>query len=118
MGMRGRRGRSTRVFLLLPPSAFDLPVGNLREHWKTGSVNDCEQPFTFVKFNSIAIEHYCILFRLREPPKLRVDEAKAANHVFYLLVRPSSLLDVLLDRVGARREHDRAIGLPLVADPD
>ena len=48
----------------------------------------------------------------REPPELGVDEPKPPHHVHGVLERTVPQANVLVDGIGARREHDDAVRIP------
>ena len=69
-----------------------------------------------VELHAVAVNHHRIGVARREPAELGVDQPEPPHHGLGRLVRPVAQLDVLLDGVDARRQHDDPLRIPPVAD--
>src|SRR5262245_13479632 len=96
--------------------AVEFLVGNFGEHRQARGLDDRDEPRALVKLHLIAVDDDRVRITRREPPKLAVDQPEAPHHVLGALVRAVSLSDVLLDRIGVRREDDDPIRIPRVAN--
>ena len=69
-----------------------------------------------MKLDVVAVDDDGVGIVRREPAELAVDQLEPPDHVLGALMGPVPLADVLLDRVGVRRQHDDEIRVPRIAD--
>src|SRR5262245_4223580 len=108
--------RNTGQLELARVVAVEFLVGDFGEHRQARGLDDRDQPRALVELHVIAVDDDRVRITRREPPKLGVDQPEAPHHVLGALVRPISLSDVLLDRIGVRREDNDSIRIPRVAN--
>ena len=74
------------------------------------------EPSAFVEFLAVAVDDDGVRIARRQPAERVIDQPKPAHHVLDIFVIATAKADVLLDGVGARRQHDHAVRVPAVAD--